>query len=177
MIGLEAFVPERPRTPARGSPRPRQGLRRQGDAGRSHYQRPDRAPRRRQVAAELFDELEASLDQTAFSAEYFSSWKVFGMYRHQHLVLTSTYIGPFTRFRTSTSRRRPPRRSGAMSGAISIRFASVRSWITRMIAIVSRAILRRPHHLVDSGCCGRNFNQLIRFSSSFETDTKCVPTP
>src|SRR6202050_1337526 len=51
VIGLEAFVPERPRTPARGSPRPRQGLRRQGDAGRSHYQRPDRAPRRRQVAA------------------------------------------------------------------------------------------------------------------------------
>jgi hypothetical protein len=37
VIGLEAFVPEppRPRTPARGSPRPRQGLRRQGNAGRS----------------------------------------------------------------------------------------------------------------------------------------------
>src|SRR5271155_1076451 len=54
VIGLEPFVPEPPpgpRTPARGSPRPRQGLRRQGDAGRSHYQRPDRAPRRRQVAA------------------------------------------------------------------------------------------------------------------------------
>jgi hypothetical protein len=53
-----------------------------------------------------------------------------------------------TKFRTSTSRRRPPR-----SGAMSIRFSSVRSWIwiPRMIAIVSRAILRRPHQLVDSG--------------------------
>src|SRR6202142_4574870 len=50
VIGLEAFAP-RPRTPARGSPRSRQGLRRQGDAGRSHDQRPDRAPPRRQVAA------------------------------------------------------------------------------------------------------------------------------
>src|SRR5579863_5982722 len=49
VIGLEAFVPEPPRGP--GRPPARQGLRRQGDAGHSHYQRPDRAPRRRQVAA------------------------------------------------------------------------------------------------------------------------------
>ena len=41
----------RPRPPSRGPPRSREGLRRQGDAGRSHHQRPDRAPRRRQVAA------------------------------------------------------------------------------------------------------------------------------
>ena len=43
VIGLEAFVPEpprAPRTPARGSPRPRQSLRRQGDAGRSHLPTP-----------------------------------------------------------------------------------------------------------------------------------------
>src|SRR5271163_4738654 len=53
VIGLEAFVPKPPRGPGRPPEdrRPRQGLRRQGDAGHSHYQRPDRAPRRRQVAA------------------------------------------------------------------------------------------------------------------------------
>src|ERR1700678_2112257 len=45
---------------------------------------------------------------------------------------------PFTRLRISTSGRRPPLRVGAMSGAISIHSASVRSLgYLRMIAIVS----------------------------------------
>src|ERR1700741_4075984 len=53
VIGLEAFVAGPPRGPgrSRGPPRSSEGLRRQGDAGLSHHQRPDRAPRRRQVAA------------------------------------------------------------------------------------------------------------------------------
>src|SRR5208283_2187930 len=54
VIGLEAFVPEPPRgagPAARGPARPRPSFRGQGGPGRSHHQRPDRAPRRRQVPA------------------------------------------------------------------------------------------------------------------------------
>src|SRR5208283_3127999 len=48
---LRSRAAARPRPPARGSARPCQGLRRQGDAGHSHHFRFDRATRRRQVAA------------------------------------------------------------------------------------------------------------------------------
>jgi hypothetical protein len=54
VIGLGAFVPDQPRGPgpaARGPSRPCPSFRGQGGPGRSHNQRPDRAPRRRQVAA------------------------------------------------------------------------------------------------------------------------------
>src|SRR5208282_4141642 len=55
VIGLEAFVPEPPRGPGR-PPEDRRALARAFVAkavlgGRSHHQRPDRAPRRRQVPA------------------------------------------------------------------------------------------------------------------------------
>src|SRR5277367_2788907 len=52
-IGLQAFVPapsSGPRSPARGSARARQSLRRQGRARHTHYQRPHRTLGRRQVA-------------------------------------------------------------------------------------------------------------------------------
>ncbi len=54
VIGLEAFVPEAAQgagPAARGPSRPRPSFRGQGSPGRSHHQRPDRAPRRRQVPA------------------------------------------------------------------------------------------------------------------------------
>src|SRR5208337_1008702 len=49
--GLRSRTAPGPRPAARRSPRPRQGFRRQGGAGRSYHHRSDRAPRGRQVAA------------------------------------------------------------------------------------------------------------------------------
>src|SRR5208282_4802913 len=97
--------------------------------------------------------------------------KSLGIYRHWQPV-PNTYIRPFTRSRAMTSRLRPPRRAGGMSGASSAHSASVTSLGYRRWSRSYRARFSSVHF-------GASSNQTAHIrittdsseSRSFETDT------
>src|SRR5260221_11722900 len=69
----------------------------------------------------------------------------FGIARHWHPVL-KIYMIPFIPSRTSTWRLLPPRLAGGINGSTYAHSSSVRvTRISQFAAVVTSAVLRRPH--------------------------------